>query len=174
MNRRDFLRHGLAATGAALSPLPLFAASPADAVATFLADSYPDLQGTPVPLSSYAGRPLIVNFWATWCAPCIKEMPDLDELSRKYPEMTFVGIAIDTQANIERFLKKVQVSYPLLVAGHGGIEKMKALGNRKGGLPYTVIFDAESNISRDILGQIDPADLDAYLAALQQGSIGGT
>lgn len=166
MNRRDFLRHGLAASAAALTPVPLLAASKEDAAATFLANSFPDLQGAPVPLSTYAGRPLVVNFWATWCAPCIKEMPDLDELSRKYTEMTFVGIAIDTPANVERFLKKVQVSYPLLVAGHGGIEDMKALGNRKGGLPYTVIFDAESSISRDILGQVDPADLDAYLASL--------
>src|SRR5690554_3785757 len=167
MNRRHFLFQGLAAAGAALAPLPVFAAAQADPAAAFLAKSYPDLQGEPVPLSSYAGRPLIVNFWATWCAPCVKEMPDLDELSRKYPDMDFVGIAIDTQANVERFLKKVQVSYPLLVAGHGGIETMKALGNRKGGLPYTVIFDGQSKVARDILGQVDPADLDAYLARLQ-------
>ena len=165
MNRRDFLRNATLATTAALAPLPLFAAGQ-DAAATFLAHSYPDLEGVSVPLSSYAGRPLIVNFWATWCAPCVKEMPDLDELSKKYPEMYFVGVAVDTPANVERFLKKVQVSYPLLVAGHGGIETMKALGNSKGGLPYTVIFDADSRIVRDILGQVDPADLDAYLAQL--------
>src|SRR5690606_31872590 len=97
---------------------------------------------------------------------CVKEMPDLDELSKKYPEMYFVGVAVDTPANVERFLKKVQVSYPLLVAGHGGIETMKALGNSKGGLRYTVIFDADSRIVRDILGQVDPADLDADLAQL--------
>ncbi len=167
MNRRDFLRQGLVASAAALSPVPLLAASQNDAASAFLAKSFPDLEGASVPLSSYAGRPLIVNFWATWCAPCVKEMPDLDELSRKYPDMHFVGIAIDTQANVERFLKKVQVSYPLLVAGHGGIETMKALGNRKGGLPYTVIFDGQSKVARDILGQVDPADLDAYLARLQ-------
>jgi len=169
MNRRDFLRHGLVATAAVLAAPPLLAAPPADAAAVFLANSFPDLQGEPVALTSYAGRPLIVNFWATWCAPCIKEMPDLDELSRKYPDMTFLGVAVDTLANVERFLQKVQVSYPLLVAGHGGIEQMKALGNRKGGLPYTVIFDEQSRISRDILGQVDPTDLDDYLASLSSG-----
>ena len=167
MNRRDFLRHGLVASAAALAPASLLAASEGDAAATFLEKSYPGLDGASVPLSTYAGRPLVVNFWATWCAPCVKEMPDLDELSHKYTDMNFVGIAIDTPANVERFIKKVQVSYPLLVAGHGGIETMKALGNRKGGLPYTVIFDADSRISRDILGQVDPAELDAYLAGLQ-------
>lgn len=167
MNRRDFLRHGLVATGAALAPLPLLAAPEPDATAEFLAQSFPDLQGQAVPLSTYAGRPLIVNFWATWCAPCVKEMPDLDHLAHKYPEMHFVGIAIDTLPNVEKFLQKVQVSYPLLVAGHGGIATMKALGNSRGGLPYTVIFDADSKAVRDILGQIDPTDLDAYLAGMQ-------
>lgn len=166
MNRRDFLRNATVATTAALVPLPLLAAGKEDAAAAFIARSYPDLEGISVPLSRYAGRPLIVNFWATWCAPCVKEMPDLDELSKKYPDMHFVGLAIDTVANVERFLKKVQVSYPLLVAGHGGIETMKALGNSKGGLPYTVIFDADSRIVRDILGQVDPSDLDASLAKL--------
>lgn len=166
MKRRIFLRHGLAAAAAALAPLPLLAASQEDAVAVFLASSFPDMQGQSVPLSTYAGRPLVVNFWATWCAPCVKEMPDLDALSRKYTDMTFVGIGVDSQANIERFLQKVQVSYPLLVAGHGGVQIMKTLGNSKGGLPYTVIFDADSKVARDILGQVDPDDLDAYLASL--------
>lgn len=167
MNRRDFLRHGLVATGAALAPLPLLAAPEAGAAADFLAHSFPDLQGAQVPLSTYAGRPLVVNFWATWCAPCVKEMPDLDRLAHKYTGMHFVGIAIDTQPNVEKFLQKVQVSYPLLVAGHGGIATMKALGNSRGGLPYTVIFDAEAKPVRDILGQIDPDDLDTYLASMQ-------
>jgi len=170
MKRRDFLRHGLVATAASLAPLPLFAAPESSAAATFLGHSFPDLQGTQVPLSSYAGRPLVVNFWATWCAPCVKEMPDLDALAHKYPGITVVGIAIDTLPNVERFLKKVQVSYPLLVAGHGGISTMKELGNSKGGLPYTVIFDAGSKPVRDILGQVDPADLDAYLSGLQAAS----
>src|SRR5690554_3114554 len=166
MKRRDFLRHASLLAAASLSPMPLAAMAEADPVSAFLASSYPDLNGGDVPLSSYAGRPLVVNFWATWCAPCVKEMPDLDALAKKYPDMHFVGVAIDTESNVERFLKKVQVSYPLLVAGHGGIETMKALGNSKGGLPYTVIFDAESRIDRDILGQVDPDDLDAYLAKL--------
>ncbi len=166
MNRRDFLRHGAGlAVGAALLQAPIFAAASGPA-ATFLANSFPNLQGEFVALSSYAGKPLVVNFWATWCAPCIKEMPDLDELAHKYPGMTFLGVAVDTQANVERFLKKVQVSYPLVIAGHGGIEKMKALGNTKGGLPYTVIFDAQSRIHHEVLGQVDPAKLDARLAEL--------
>jgi Thiol-disulfide isomerase and thioredoxins len=171
MNRRDFLRHGLTAAGVALAPFPLLA-SPStegeDAAAQFLANSFPDLHGEPVALSRFAGKPLVVNFWATWCAPCVKEMPDLDALSKKHPGIGFLGLAVDTQANVERFIKKVQVSYPLLVAGHSAIEKMKALGNRKGGLPYTVIFDSESRVARDILGQVDSVDLDSYLASISK------
>lgn len=169
MNRRAFLRHGLAAAGAALLPLPAPAASGEDAAADFLAASFPDLQGASVPMSRFTGQPLVVNFWATWCAPCVKEMPDLDELAHRHPGAHFVGIAIDIQKNVEKFLEKVQVSYPILVAGHGGIARMKALGNRKGGLPYTVIFDAESRMSKDVLGQIDPAELDAHIAGLLRG-----
>src|SRR5690606_35791453 len=127
MNRRDFLRHATLASLAASGALPLAAVADSDPTARFLASSSPDLQGAEVALSGYAGPPLVVNFWATWCAPCVKEMPDLDALSQKYGEMAFVGIAIDTKPNVERFLKEVQVSYPLLVAGHGGIETMKQL-----------------------------------------------
>lgn len=169
MNRRAFLHRGFAAAGATLLPLPLLAAPAQDAAAEFLAASFPDLEGASVPMSRFKGQPLVVNFWATWCAPCVKEMPDLDELARKHPDAHFVGIAIDIQKNVEKFLEKVKVSYPILVAGHGGIARMKALGNRKGGLPYTVVFDAESRVSRDILGQIDPADLDAHIARLLRG-----
>ena len=171
MKRRDFLWHGLTAAGVALVPRAVLASrglESSDPAAQFLANSFPDLEGTPVPLSTFAGRPLVVNFWATWCAPCIKEMPDLDALAKKYPDIAFLGVAVDTQANVERFIKKVQVSYQLVVAGHGGIDKMKALGNSKGGLPYTVIFDADSRVARDILGQVDPEELDAWLAPFSE------
>ena len=165
MKRRVFLRQGLILAGLGLAPGALLAAED-DPAATFLQNAFPDLAGNHVALSTFSGRPLIVNFWATWCAPCVREMPDLDELAKKYPGMTFLGVAIDTQPNVERFLKKVQVSYPLVIAGPGGISKMKALGNPKGGLPYTVVFNSGSRIAREILGQVDPADLDAFLAKL--------
>src|SRR5690606_3713264 len=166
MKRRDFLRHASLLAAASLSPMPLAAMAEADPVSAFLASSYPDLNGGDVPLSTYAGRPLVVNFWATWCAPCVKEMPDLAALSKKYGDMNFVGIAIDTRAAVARCLQHVPVSCPLRGAGQAGLDVMKRWGNRQGVLPYTVIFGADSTGLRQILGQGDPAELDSYLAKL--------
>ena len=127
---------------------------------------FSDVGGQEVAFKEYLGRPLVLNFWATWCPPCVKEMPDLEALHKKHGTVQFVGIAIDTAVNVRKFSEKVHVSYPLLVAGHGGIGKMRALGNKSGGLPFTVIFDAQGRISNKVLGQIKPEQLDGYISDL--------
>ena len=93
-------------------------------------------------------------------------MPDLDALHKKYPDVHFVGLAVDTAKNVQAFTQKVQVSYALLIAGHGGIQHMRSLGNKKGGLPFTVVFDAKGGIYKQILGQVKPDELEQYLADL--------
>jgi thiol-disulfide isomerase/thioredoxin len=123
------------------------------------AASLPDLTGQPVALSQLKGRPVVANFWATWCAPCVEEMPHLDALSKSLPNIQFVGIGIDTAANITQFVAKIPVSYPLYVAGHSGIALVRELGNAAGGLPFTVLLDAEGRIFDTILGQVSPEDL---------------
>ncbi len=128
--------------------------------------SLPDLSGNPVALSQLKGRPLVANFWATWCAPCVEEMPHLDALSKSLPNIQFVGIGIDTAANISKFVAKVPVSYPLYVAGHSGIALVRELGNAAGGLPFTVLLDAEGHIFDTILGQVSPEDLQRRIARL--------
>src|SRR5690606_2201538 len=115
---------------------------------------------------SYLGKPVVLNFWATWCPPCVKEMPDLDALHQKHSGVHFVGLAVDTAGNVEKFTQKVKVGYPLLVAGHGGIQLMRELGNKSGGLPFTVIFDAAGREVRHFLGQIKPDELDAQLTQM--------
>lgn len=166
MKRRDFLRHAaLTTAGATLgASLPLqWAYAGAVPPDPFYSNGFPDLQGRQVELTQYLGKPLVLNFWATWCAPCVKEMPDLDHLHSKYPGVHIVGLAVDTQVNIDKFIQKVQVSYPLLIAGHGGIQLMRALGNKQGGLPFTVVFNEKGEIATQILGQIKPDELDAYI-----------
>lgn len=127
---------------------------------------WPDLQGKNVPMRSYLGRPLVVNFWATWCVPCVEEMPELDAMSKELSSVQFVGIGIDTSHNIEQFAAKIPVSYPLLVAGHSAIATVRELGNAAGGLPFTVLFNAKGEIVEAILGQIKPTELRTKIKAL--------
>ena len=119
----------------------------------------PGLDGQEVSLSALKGQPVVVNFWATWCAPCVQEMPHLDSIAKELPEVKFVGIGIDTAQNIAQFVAKLPVSYQLLIAGHAGIAMVRELGNSAGGLPFTLLFDANGSIFDSILGQVEPADL---------------
>ena len=119
----------------------------------------PGLDGQEVSLSTLKGQPVVLNFWATWCAPCVQEMPHLDSMAKELPEIKFVGIGIDTAQNIAQFVAKLPVSYQLLIAGHAGIAMVRELGNSAGGLPFTLLFDANGSIFDSILGQVEPTDL---------------
>lgn len=168
MDRRLFLHAGVAAAlaaGTARAQRPGAGVAP-DAVADLSARQLPDLQGRPQTLSQWRGRPLVVNFWATWCAPCVKEMPELDALQKQHPKVQFVGIGIDKAENIAKFVQKVPVSYPLLVMGGAAIDLLRQLGNPAGGLPFTLVFNADGSVNRKILGQIHSDDLQRTLAAL--------
>jgi len=140
------------AGGAGLAGLP-------EDVRAVYALELPDAAGRSHAVAGYRGKPLVVNFWATWCPPCVKEMPDLDALHKRYAQVQFLGIGIDTAANIRQFSEKIPVGYPLLVAGPSGIELLRRLGNPAGGLPFTVVFDAQGQVARRILGQVQPDDL---------------
>jgi thiol-disulfide isomerase/thioredoxin len=119
----------------------------------------PGLDGQEFSLSTLKGRPLVVNFWATWCAPCVQEMPHLESMAKELSEIKFVGIGIDTAQNIAQFVAKIPISYQLLIAGHAGIAMVRELGNSAGGLPFTLLFDANGSIFDSILGQVEPNDL---------------
>jgi thiol-disulfide isomerase/thioredoxin len=125
----------------------------------FFSSTLPDLQGQPFAMSALKGRPIVVNFWATWCPPCVEEMPLLDRLSKDIPQVKFVGIGIDTAKNIVEFAAKIPVGFPLYVAGHGGIAMVRDLGNAAGGLPFTVLIDTKGQIFKLILGQVEANSL---------------
>lgn len=163
MNRRAFLLRTGSLVGAGLAmslPLPALAAD------ALFGESFPDVDGVEQPLKQWLGKPVVVNFWATWCPPCVNEMPDLEVLHKKYPEVNFLGLAVDTAVNVRKFNEKVQVSYPLLLIGHAGIQRMRDMGNRAGGLPFTVIYDADGRVSETILGQVKPAELEKIVQGL--------
>lgn len=128
--------------------------------------SLPDLDDRETAFRTYLGKPVVVNFWATWCVPCVQEMPELEAMSRAMPEIQFVGIGVDTAEKIRQFVAKIPVSYPLLVSGYAGISLMRELGNSSGGLPFTVMLDANGSIIDTVLGQVEPADLRQRIEAM--------
>lgn len=168
IGRREFLHRAgglVLGLGAAAAGVRAAAASvlPVD---PFFGRSFQGMDGEAFELSSLVGRPVLANFWASWCPPCVREMPDLDALHRDHPDVAFLGLAIDTRANVERFMQKVQVSYPILLTGTQGIPLMRELGNQGGGLPFTALFDARGRPAGVVLGEVDPADIRRRLSQI--------
>ncbi|WEF31209.1 TlpA family protein disulfide reductase [Pseudoduganella chitinolytica] len=149
-------------------------AAPADsngrtgAVEALFSQWMPDDKGTQQSLAQWQGKPLLVNFWAPWCAPCVQEMPELSQLQSggKYKDLQVVGIGIDTPANIAEFNKKFKIAYPLLVGGSTGTELSRILGNAQGGLPFTVLIGADGAVKKAYLGRLNFEKLEKDLAAL--------
>jgi thiol-disulfide isomerase/thioredoxin len=127
--------------------------------------SYPDLQGQPQPLSRWRGKVLVLNFWASWCAPCREEMPDFAALRAQYQAqgVEFVGIAIDNQANVAQFLQRQPVNYPILIGEGAASNLARQLGNPSGALPYTIVLDRDGNVVLKHLGRLPRAKLEAIL-----------
>lgn len=126
---------------------------------------FEDLQGNIQSLKQYQNKPLVLNFWATWCGPCRDEMPDF---SRFYDEnhakgLQVLGLAVDDVASMQDFAKEVKVSYPLLSAEVHGMALAEALGNDKGVLPYTVIINADGSVKKVFFGRVSRQMLDKAL-----------
>lgn len=149
---------GAAALGAAVGWRRVAPSDAADgAVTLLLAQSMPDPTGAPFDFRRFAGQALIINFWATWCPPCIEEMPELSDLNREMSprSVQMVGIGIDSAAKIAEFASRHPVSYPLVVAGMGGTELGRQFGNTAGALPFTVLVNRRGGIAHRILGRVD-------------------
>lgn len=138
------------------------------ATASLLAHTWPDARGTPQKLSQWENKPLIVNFWATWCAPCVQEMPELSALQTELApkDIQLIGIGIDSAANIADFSSKYKISYPLYVAGIDGTDLSRAFGNQAGGLPFTVLIGRDGQVKKTYLGRLKMQDLRADLALM--------
>lgn len=121
-------------------------------------------------LDDLPGRIKVVNIWATWCAPCLKEMPAMSAWYKKQDKkkVSLVGIAVDKRENIGGFLQKTPTSYPIWhYAGSDSRAYMKTLGNQFGGVPYTVVYADKCGKRHSIAGEVNAAKLDAAVKTVQ-------
>ena len=136
------------------SPLPAF--------------SIPDLTGVSRGPGNWSGKVMVVNFWATWCPPCRREMPGFVELQKRYGDkgLQFVGIAVDNADAVREFVSKVRPNYPILLGGDPSLDLSTRLGNRYGSLPFTAIIDRSGRVRHVQAGEIDKGALERLVRPL--------
>ena len=115
-------------------------------------------------MQSLSGRPLLLNFWATWCPPCIEELPLLDLFFTQNSANGWqvLGLAVDQPAAVNTFLKRMPLHFPIAMAGMPGIELSKNLGNLTGGLPFTVVLGTAGQILHRKMGRLTSQDLQTW------------
>lgn len=123
-------------------------------------------EGGELAMASLLGRPLVLNFWGSWCPPCVKEMPELDQLQRQWREGQVVGLAVDNPRAVREFLARRPVGYTIGLAGFEGASLSRQLGNTQGSLPFTALFDHRGAIVQRKLGAVSLPELQAWTRAL--------
>ena len=144
------------------------ATSTATAQEEALGARFADLDGKPRALSEWRGKVLVVNFWATWCPPCLKEIPAFVELQRRFGEdgLQFVGVALDARDQVATFVRDHAVNYPVLAGEEDVARYMQQMGNGIGALPFTLVFDAEGKVRHVQQGEWSGADAEAVIRPL--------
>ncbi|WP_245960557.1 TlpA family protein disulfide reductase [Simplicispira hankyongi] len=134
--------------------------------AAFFAQSFETPEGAPLSAQAFRGKPLLLNFWATWCPPCIAELPLLNQFFQEHQAQGWqiLGLAVDQPSAVRKFLERRPVSFPIGMAGLGGTELSRSLGNLAGGLPFTVVFAADGRVLHRKIGQIKPQELVDWVA----------
>lgn len=143
---------------------PVSPADVADAGAAFWRMSFEMPDGQMLAMSSFRGKRLLVNFWATWCPPCVEELPLLDYFYQENKDKNWqlVGLAVDQPTAVQAWLKTRPLNFPVGLAGLSGTELSRSLGNTAGALPFSVMFDPAGQILQRKLGKVPPEDLGAW------------
>lgn len=160
-NRRKAMYAGVAALAAVVGVGVAWQRQPAatkvpEELKAFWAAEFDAPGGAPLAMKAFQGRPLVINFWATWCSPCVEEMPLIDAFFRQNESKGWqvIGLAIDQPSRVRQFLAQFPVSYSIGLAGLQGTELSKQMGNSVGGLPFTVVLDAQGNLIQRKLGKL--------------------
>jgi len=133
-----------------------------------------DLAGAPTPLASFAGRPLLVNFWATWCAPCLREIPLLKTFHDEQPGIDVIGIAVDRVDPVLEYAANMEFNYPVLVGQSEGMDAMSKFHNDAGVMPFSAYVTAEGAVLATHAGELHQEHLEHFattIALLAAGEI---
>lgn len=138
----------------------------ADPVPGFWGQAWQTPQDTTLAMAGFKGRPVLLNFWATWCPPCVDELPLLDSFHKEQGArgVQVLGLAIDRKEAVLPFLKKLPLSFPVAMAGLSGADLGRALGNMTGGLPFSVLVASDGSVAQRKMGRVTPADLAVWAA----------
>ncbi len=123
--------------------------------------------GNPFAMSGLKGKPVIINFWATWCPPCIEELPLLNSFYKQNLANGWqvVGVAVDQPSAVRSYLQKLPLDFPIVMAGLEGTELGRSMGNAAGGLPFSVVVSAKGEVIARKMGQIHADDLKNWSAS---------
>ena len=124
-----------------------------------------DTAGKPQSLAKWRGKTLVLNFWATWCAPCREEIPDLVAIRTQYAakSVEIVGLAIDNAQAVSPYARDMKINYPIVIGEGAALDLARALGNPSGALPYTVVIAPDGTILMRHLGRLPKAKLQSIL-----------
>jgi thiol-disulfide isomerase/thioredoxin len=122
-------------------------------------------QGNRLAMESFRGKPLLINFWATWCTPCVEELPLINAFyqQNKSNGWQVLALAVDKLAPVQSFLQRMPLDFPVGMAGMTGTELGRGLGNLAGGLPFSVVLNGDGMVVQRKLGRLNPADLATWL-----------
>lgn len=156
------------ALGLGISARHLFSTAEKPGISTLPAFNLPDLSGHQHNISEWRGKILVINFWATWCPPCLKEIPDFIALQQQYSDknVQFIGIALEDKEPVAEYLAAAKINYPILLGGDNGITLAHQLGDSVDAVPYTLIVDRQGQIVHRHPGELSKQQITQLITPL--------